>query len=247
MRDALLALMGADAEVLGRRATFTVIMLGGNVVIVLIFLNNAIFRAAGDAAIAMRVLWIANAINLVLDPLLIFGLGPFPELGVVGAAVATTTGRVDGGADPAVAAAVRAAGASTIARRHLRLAPAVMWTVCRLSGTGLFQILVSTTSWIGLVRVISSFGSAGAGRLHDRHPHDPVRAAAVVGARQCRRDDGGAGAGGGEAGAGRAAPCGRRASTTWSSSASSGLVFVVFDAGDRRASTPTIRRWPATR
>jgi putative MATE family efflux protein len=155
----LLALMGADAEVLGPPATFAVIMLGGNVVIVLIFLNNAIFRAAGDAAIAMRVLWIANAINLVLDPLFIFGLGPFPELGVVGAAVATTTGR-------SVAVVIQLSlllsgkGRVAIARRHLRLAPAVMWSVCRLSGTALFQILVSTTSWIGLVRVISSFGSA---------------------------------------------------------------------------------------
>lgn len=154
----LLALMGAEPAVLGGSATFTVIMLGGNAAIVLLFLNNAIFRAAGDAAIAMRVLWIANGINLVLDPCLIFGLGPFPELGVVGAAVATTTGR-------STAVLIQlfvmfsGRGRVTVAVRHLRFVPDVMWAVCRLSGTGLFQILVHTTSWIGLVRVISSFGS----------------------------------------------------------------------------------------
>jgi putative MATE family efflux protein len=154
----LLAFMGADADVLGPPATYAVVMLGGNVSIVLIFLNNAIFRAAGDAVIAMRVLWIANGINLVLDPCLIFGLGPFPEMGVVGAAVATTTGR-------SLAVAIQLAvlwsgkGRVAVSRRHLRLAPDVMWSACRLSGTALFQILVSTTSWIGLVRVIASFGS----------------------------------------------------------------------------------------
>jgi putative MATE family efflux protein len=154
----LLAWMGAEPAVLGPPATFTVIMLGGNAAIVLLFLNNAIFRAAGDATIAMRVLWIANAINLVLDPCLIFGLGPFPELGVVGAAVATTTGRTT-----AVliqfAVLMSGRGRVTVRMRHLKIVPEAMWTVCRLSGTGLLQILINTTSWIGLVRVISSFGS----------------------------------------------------------------------------------------
>jgi putative MATE family efflux protein len=155
----LLALMGASPSVLGESARFTMIMLGGNVVIVLLFLINAIFRAAGDAAIAMRVLWIANGFNLVLDPLLIFGLGPFPELGVVGAAVATTTGR-------GIAVCLQLGllfsghGRVTVRRRHLRLAPEVMWSVCRMSGTGLLQILINTTAWIGLVRIIASFGSA---------------------------------------------------------------------------------------
>ena len=154
----LLALMGAEEGVLGYNANFTVIMLGGNAAIVFIFLINAIFRAAGDAAIAMRVLWLANAINIVLDPLLIFGLGPFPELGVVGAAVATTTGR-------STAVLVQlyvlfsGRGRVAVGRRHLRLVPQVMWSVCRLSSSGLLQILISTTSWIGLVRVIASFGS----------------------------------------------------------------------------------------
>ena len=155
----LLGLMGGNESVLGDSARFTVIMLGGNVVIVLIFLINAIFRAAGDAAIAMRVLWIANLINLVLDPLLIFGIGPFPELGVVGAAVATTTGR---GTAVCIQLALLFSGRGRLAvgRRHLRLVPEVMWNVCRLSGVGMLQILVHTTAWVGLVRVIASFGSA---------------------------------------------------------------------------------------
>jgi putative MATE family efflux protein len=154
----LLAMMGASEGVLGGNATFAVIMLGGNAAIMFIFLINAIFRAAGDAAIAMRVLWLANIINLVLDPCLIFGWGPFPELGVVGAAVATTTGR-------SVAVLVQlyvlffGNGRIAIRREHLRLVPTVMWSVCSLSSTGLLQILINTTSWIGLVRVIASFGS----------------------------------------------------------------------------------------
>lgn len=154
----LLRLMGANEAVLGDSAQFAVIMLSGCGCIVLLFLNNAIFRAAGDATFAMRLLWIANGINLVLDPLFIFGIGPFPELGVVGAAVATTTGR-------STAVVIQLAvlfsgrGRVTLRARHLRLVPGVMLTVCRLSGTGLMQILISTSSWIGLVRVISLFGS----------------------------------------------------------------------------------------
>src|SRR5262245_50263665 len=135
----LLAHMGADANVLGPSANFAVIMLGGSGSVTMLFLMNAIFRAAGDATIAMRVLWLANAINLVLDPCLIFGLGPFPELGVVGAAVATTTGRTTA---VLVQLALLLSGRRRIGveLRHLRLVPSVMWTVCRLSGTGLLQI-----------------------------------------------------------------------------------------------------------
>ncbi len=154
----LLALMGAEPALLGDNARFTMIMLGGNAAIMLLFLQNAIFRGAGDAAVAMRVLWLANGFNLLLDPCLIFGLGPFPELGVVGAAVATTTGR---GTAVLVQLWVLMSGQGRIhvQRRHLRVIPSVMWSMCRLSGSGLLQILLQTTSWIGLVRVISMFGS----------------------------------------------------------------------------------------
>jgi putative MATE family efflux protein len=114
---------------------------------------------AGDAAIAMRSLWIANACNLVLDPLLILGLGPFPKLGLEGTAIATTVGRGIG----VLYQIHRLAGRGKrfeIHARHLRPDPAVLGTLVRLSASGVFQILINTTSWIGLVRVVLTFGSA---------------------------------------------------------------------------------------
>ena len=154
----LLALMGASPAMIESSIGYTQVMLGGNATVTLLFLANAIFRGAGDPAIAMRMLWLANAINLVLDPCLIFGLGPFPEMGVAGAAVATNIGR-----GTAVAAQLWMlwSGRSRIhvLRRHLVLVPAVMWNVCRLSSSGFLQILIDTSSWIGLVRVISTFGA----------------------------------------------------------------------------------------
>jgi putative MATE family efflux protein len=154
----LLVLMGASGAVLGEPAGYATVMLTGCGSVVLLFLNNAIFRAAGDATMAMRVLWFANAINIVLDPMFIFGFGPIPALGVTGAAIATVIGRSTGVAVQ-LAVLVYGSGRIQIRWRHVRLVPAVMWTVCRLSSTGLLQILVDTTSWVMLVRVISAFGS----------------------------------------------------------------------------------------
>jgi putative MATE family efflux protein len=154
----LLALMGATPEVVATGTDYARVMLGGNATILLLFLVNAVFRGAGDAHVAMRVLWIANGINIVLDPALIFGLGPFPELGLTGAAVATTIGRGTG-----VLLAIywlsRPGGRIGIARRHLRLEPAIMARITRLSLSGTLQVFIGMASWIGLVRVISSFGS----------------------------------------------------------------------------------------
>ncbi len=154
----LLALMGASPEVLRTGSGYTRVMLGGEATIVLIFVINAVFRGAGDAAIAMRVLWLANAINIVLGPCLIFGLGPFPELGVTGAAVATTIGRGTG-ALYAISRLLRPGSRVAARGRHLRLDPGVMRTVARLSGSGAFQSIVGMASWIGLVRIVATFGS----------------------------------------------------------------------------------------
>jgi putative MATE family efflux protein len=154
----LLRMMGGSPAVIAN-AAFMQVMLGANASVLLLFLINAIFRGAGDAAIAMRVLWLANWINIVLGPMLIFGVGPFPELGVVGAAVATSIGRGTG-ALYAISRLFRPGARVHVQRRHFAFDPALMWQMIRLSGSGTFQILVGTASWIGLIRVISSFGSA---------------------------------------------------------------------------------------
>ncbi|HSL53654.1 MAG TPA: MATE family efflux transporter [Pyrinomonadaceae bacterium] len=154
----LLALMGGSPWVIEHGSAFTRVMLAGNASVVLLFMINAIFRGAGDAAIAMRTLWLANWINIVLGPCLIFGLGPFPKLGIVGAAIATTIGRGTG-AIFAISKLVREGGRFNIERRHLRIEPSIIGRLLRLSGTGTFQVFIGMASWIGLVRIISSFGS----------------------------------------------------------------------------------------
>ncbi len=155
----LLRLMGASPEVLASGTGYTRIMLGGNVVILMLFLVNAIFRGSGDAAIAMRVLWLANGLNIILAPCFIFGLGPFPRLGVMGAAVGTTMGRGLGVLYQfwCLTRPQRRVG---VHRRHLTVQPKAMLALLRLSGQGTFQIFVGTASWIGAVRIVSSFGSA---------------------------------------------------------------------------------------
>src|SRR4029077_3151973 len=139
-------------------SSFTAILFGCNGVIMLLFLINAVFRGAGDAAIAMRVLWIADGFNICLDPCFIFGLGPFPRLGVTGAAVATTTGRGIGVLVQLYALS-RGKGRIVIRREHLRLEPGVMVSMLRLSGSAVFQTLIGTTSYVGVMRILASFGS----------------------------------------------------------------------------------------
>ncbi|HEU0014431.1 MAG TPA: MATE family efflux transporter [Longimicrobium sp.] len=155
----LLALMGADAEVIRVGLGYAQVMLGGEAAIIVLFVVNSIFRGAGDAAIAMRVLWMANGVNIVLAPLLIFGVGPLPALGVTGAAVATTLCR-GGGAAYAVWRLTRPDGRVPVARRHARLDFGIMRQIVRLSTAATLQGLIATASWIGLVRIIATFGSA---------------------------------------------------------------------------------------
>ena len=154
----LMALMGASPWVIEHGIGFTQVMLGCNFTVVTLFMVNAIFRGSGDAAIAMRTLWLANWINILLGPCLIFGLGPFPKLGIVGAAIATNIGRGTG-ALFALIKLFRPGGRFRIGWRHLGLEPSVMARLVRLSATGTFQVFIGMASWIGLVRIISSFGS----------------------------------------------------------------------------------------
>ena len=156
--ERLLRLMGATPSMIESSLGYTQVMFAGNATVTLLFLNNAIFRGAGDPAIAMRMLWLGNAINILVCPFFIFGIGPVPELGVMGAAVGTNIGR---GLAVLTQLWMFWSGRSRvhIRPRHVRIVPAVMWNVCRLSGSGFLQILIDTSSYIGLVRVISTFGS----------------------------------------------------------------------------------------
>jgi putative MATE family efflux protein len=150
--------MGATPSVIATGHGYATIMLGGEAAIIVLFVVNAIFRGAGDAAIAMRVLWLANIINIVLGPLLIFGVGPFPRLGVTGAAIATTFGRSVGAAY-AVFRLFRHASRVPVTRRHLRVDFSVMRQILDLSGSATLQNLIGMASWIGLVRILAGYGS----------------------------------------------------------------------------------------
>jgi putative MATE family efflux protein len=154
----LLAIMGADAWTLEHGYRYTQWMLGGNAVIMLLFIINSIFRGAGDAAIAMRVLWLANGCNIILDPVLIYGLGPFPELGIEGAAVATNIGR---GIGVLMQLWVLFKGGKHIRvlRSHLLLEWQVMLKILRTSLGGIGQMIVAMTSWIFIMRILAEFGS----------------------------------------------------------------------------------------
>jgi putative MATE family efflux protein len=155
----LLRLMGASPEIVAIGSGYTRICLGGSYAVLLLFLNNAIFRGAGDAAIAMRLLWVSNIINLALDPCLIFGLGPFPRFGVKGAALATLTGRSIGVAYQFYRL-MKGTERIRILSRQVRLNFEVLMRLLRVSTTGILQFAIAHTSWIGLVRIVSIFGAA---------------------------------------------------------------------------------------
>ncbi len=155
----LLGLMGASPEIIATGSGYTRICLGGSFAVLLLFLNNAIFRGAGDAAIAMRLLWVSNIINLILDPCLIFGWGPFPRLGVTGAALATLTGRSIGVLYQFYRL-LKGTERLRILRSQVRIHFEVLLRLVRVSVTGILQFAIAHTSWIGLVRIVSIFGAA---------------------------------------------------------------------------------------
>lgn len=154
----IMELMGASQNIVQNLTNYTRLMLGGNMVIMLLFIINAIFRSAGDAAVAMKVLWLGNIINILLDPLLIFGLGPIPGMGITGAALATTIGR---GTAVLVQFYILFSGKKRIrlAWKHLSVDFRIMLKLLKLSIGTIGQNLIGTISWIGLVRIISTFGS----------------------------------------------------------------------------------------
>ena len=154
-RNLLVWMGGTEAIVAGY--SYTAVLFAGSVTIFLLTLNNAIFRGGGDAAIALRALWLASIINIVLDPLLIFGIGPFPKLGLFGAALATTIGRGTGVAFQ-FAMLFRGNGRIKITRECLRWERAAFWRLSRVSVTGMVQRFVSVAPLIGITRIVALFG-----------------------------------------------------------------------------------------
>ncbi|HRZ43122.1 MAG TPA: MATE family efflux transporter [Bacteroidales bacterium] len=154
----ILQLMGLSARMAAEYSSYTAIILGSNTIVMLLFVNNAIFRSAGDAAISMKVLWLANLLNIILDPCLIFGLGPFPELGIKGAAIATSTGR-------GVAVLwqlillFRGNGRIKIRTSYLVPSSGKILTLLNLAWSAVLQNLIGTASWLALMRIMSQFGS----------------------------------------------------------------------------------------
>lgn len=154
----ILRFMGASPEVLKTGINFVRIMFGSNVVILLLFLLNGVFRGAGDPAIAMRTLLIANGLNIILDPIFIFGLGPIPAMGLTGAAIATTTGRSIGVLYQ-LYNLFWGKGAIQIKRKMMKIDWGIIKRLLEVSGSGAIQFIIASASWIFLMRIISRFGS----------------------------------------------------------------------------------------
>ncbi len=155
----LLRLMGANANIIENLYWYPTIALGSNIIIMLLFIINAVFRSSGDAALSMRILWLANIVNIILDPIFIFGLGPIPALGIKGAAIATAIGR-------GIAVIyqfhllLKGNGRIKIYKKALRVNFKVMANLIQISLGGIGQSIIATSSWIGMVRIIAVFGSA---------------------------------------------------------------------------------------
>ncbi|HYS45284.1 MAG TPA: MATE family efflux transporter [Rhizomicrobium sp.] len=155
----LLGKLGAWPSLLQVGTAYTTLLLGGSGTIVLLFLMNAVFRGAGDAAIAMRVLWLANLVNIFLVPCLVVGWGPFPKMGLTGAALGTTIGR-GVGVLYQFWSLFRGGGRVVLRRKDIRLQVKPMVNLMRISLPAMFQYAIATASWLGLVRIISTYGSA---------------------------------------------------------------------------------------
>ena len=154
----ILALMGGDKELIADGYRYTQVLLGGNITIMLLFLINAIFRGAGDASVAMKVLIFSNLLNIILDPILIFGFGPIPSFGVQGAAIATTIGR---GSAVIFQLFILFYGWSKIkvGFKDFVFRAKMMWNLIKVSLGGIGQFIIGTSSWVFLMRIMAEFGS----------------------------------------------------------------------------------------
>ena len=155
----ILSFMGGSPKLVQQNYRFTQIMLTGNIVIMLLFVNNAIFRGAGDASIAMRTLLIANAINIILDPLFIFGVGPFPKMGVLGAAVATTIGR-SAGVLYQFYHLFNGKEIIKLVQKHFKINIVIIRSIINTSLGGMFQFIIGSCSWIFLAKIIAESGDS---------------------------------------------------------------------------------------